>query len=179
MSKIKAVLDQETWVEIDVPDEFQSIINLLFTSDNLASENLNEIEDDISTSYNGVVTNNDVLPMADSSESTAEQQIMRSNSIEASLNNETSDRSKSPVDSTEPNKAHGRISSAHSNNTEKDHKKSTSQALYYKGVGYHMVNWLVNWIQLLFFSQVVAPLFLLFSFFSVLSVCLCGYGWNI
>ncbi|KAG4388007.1 hypothetical protein GLYMA_09G083800v4 [Glycine max] len=140
MSKIKAVLDQETWVEIDVPDEFQSIINLLFTSDNLASENLNEIEDDISTSYNGVVTNNDVLPMADSSESTAEQQIMRSNSIEASLNNETSDRSKSPVDSTEPNKAHGRISSAHSNNTEKDHKKSTSQALYYKGVGYHMVN---------------------------------------
>lgn len=78
--------------------------------------------------------------MADSSESTAEQQIMRSNSIEASLNNETSDRSKSPVDSTEPNKAHGRISSAHSNNTEKDHKKSTSQALYYKGVGYHMVN---------------------------------------
>ncbi|KAL2998112.1 hypothetical protein AAZX31_09G079300 [Glycine max] len=139
-SRIKAVLDQETWVEIDVPDEFQSIINLLFTSDNLASENLNEIEDDISTSYNGVVTNNDVLPMADSSESTAEQQIMRSNSIEASLNNETSDRSKSPVDSTEPNKAHGRISSAHSNNTEKDHKKSTSQALYYKGVGYHMVN---------------------------------------
>ncbi|KAL2971218.1 hypothetical protein AAZX31_15G182900 [Glycine max] len=140
MSKIKAVLDQETWVEIDVPDEFQSIISLLFTSDNLTSENLNETEDDISTSYNCVVTNNDVLPMADSSESTAEQQIMQSNSIESSMNNETPDRSKSPVDSTEPNKAHGRISSAHSNNTEKDHKKSTSQALYYKGVGYHMVN---------------------------------------
>ncbi|KAL5158751.1 Vacuolar protein sorting-associated protein 54, chloroplastic [Glycine soja] len=139
MSKIKAVLDQETWVEIDVPDEFQSIISLLFTSDNLTSENLNETEDDISTSYNCVVTNNDVLPMADSSESTAEQQIMQSNSIESSMNNETPDRSKSPVDSTEPNKAHGRISSAHSNNTEKDHKKSTSQALYYKGVGYHMM----------------------------------------
>lgn len=139
MSKIKAVLDQETWVEIDVPDEFQSIINLLFTSDHLTSEH--DTEDDISTSYNGVVTNNDVLPIADSAESSAEQQITRANSIEASMNSETSDRSKSPVDSTESNKAHGRISSAHSNNTEKDHKKSASQALYYKGVGYHMVNW--------------------------------------
>lgn len=140
MSKIKAVLDQETWMEIDVPDEFQSIINLLFTSDNLTSENLNDAEDDISTSYNGVVTNNDVLPMADSSQSSAEPQISRSNSIEASMNSETSDGSKPLVDSVEPNKVHGRISSTHGNNTEKDLKKSNSQALYYKGVGYHMVN---------------------------------------
>ncbi|RDX85864.1 Vacuolar protein sorting-associated protein 54, chloroplastic, partial [Mucuna pruriens] len=139
MSKIKAVLDQETWVEMDVPDEFQSIINLLFTSDNLTSENLNDTEDDISTSYNGVATNNDILPMADSARSSAEMQIMRANSIEASMDSETSDRSKSPVDSMEPNNAHGRISSAHSNNNEKDHKKSASQALYYKGVGYHMM----------------------------------------
>lgn len=143
MSKIKAVLDQETWMEIDVPDEFQSIINLLFISDNLTSENLNDAEDDISTSYNGVVTNNDVLPMADSSQSSAEQQISQSNSIEASMNSETSDGSKPLVDSVEPNKVHGRISSTHGNNTEKDLKKSNSQALYYKGVGYHMVNWLV------------------------------------
>ncbi|KAK7411728.1 hypothetical protein VNO78_03165 [Psophocarpus tetragonolobus] len=139
MSKIKAVLDQETWVEIDVPDEFQSIINLLFTSDNLTSENLNDTNDDIATSYNGVVTNNDVLSMADSAQSSAEQQIPLANSVE-SINSETSDRSKSPVQSVEPNKAHGSISSAHSNTTEKDNKKSVSQALYYKDVGYHMVN---------------------------------------
>nr|KYP37688.1 Vacuolar protein sorting-associated protein 54 [Cajanus cajan] len=107
MSKIKAVLDQETWVEIDVPDEFQSIINMLFTSEALTSENLNGTEDDISTGYNGVVTNNDVMPTADSAQSNAEQQITRTNSIEASMNN---------------------------------HKKSASQALYYKGVSYHMVN---------------------------------------
>lgn len=140
MSKIKAVLDQETWVEIDVPDEFQSIINMLFTSDNLTSENFNDTEDDNATSYNGVVTNDDSMPMANSAQSSAEHQIMRANSIEASMNNETSDRSKSLDDSMEPNKGHGRITSAHGNNTEKDHKKSASQALNYKGVGYHMVN---------------------------------------
>ncbi|CAJ1975661.1 unnamed protein product [Sphenostylis stenocarpa] len=134
MSKIKAVLDQETWVEIDVPDEFQFIINMLFTSDNLASENFNDTEDDNSTSYNGVVTNNDSMQMADNAQSSAEQEIMMANSIE------TSDKSKSQDDSMEPNKGHGGITSAHSNNTEKEHKKSASQALYYKGVGYHMVN---------------------------------------
>ncbi|XP_027339652.1 vacuolar protein sorting-associated protein 54, chloroplastic isoform X1 [Abrus precatorius] len=140
MAKIKAVLDQETWVEIDVPEEFQSIINLLFTSDALTSENLNDTEDDNSTAYNGVMTNHDGLPMAEGAESGAEQKIERTNSMESSTNSAASDRSKPPVDSMEPNKAHSRITSSQSNNTEKDHKKTASQALYYKGVGYHMVN---------------------------------------
>ncbi|KAH7837676.1 hypothetical protein Vadar_016584 [Vaccinium darrowii] len=33
MAHIKAVLDQETWVEVDVPDEFQAILNSLFCFD--------------------------------------------------------------------------------------------------------------------------------------------------
>ncbi|CAN1226101.1 Vacuolar protein sorting-associated protein 54, chloroplastic [Linum grandiflorum] len=33
MTKMKAVLDQETWVEVDVPDEFQGIITSLFSSE--------------------------------------------------------------------------------------------------------------------------------------------------
>ncbi|CAI0393656.1 unnamed protein product [Linum tenue] len=35
MTKIKAVLDQETWVEVDVPDEFQGIITSVFSSETL------------------------------------------------------------------------------------------------------------------------------------------------
>lgn len=146
MAKIKAVLDQETWVEIDVPDEFQSIINMLFSSDALTSGNLNGSEEDNSNSYNDMVTNNDVMPMADTGQSNAEQQVEQTNSIEASMKNAALDRSKPLVDSMEPNRGHSKISSAQSNNTEKDHKKSASQALFYKGVGYHMVNWLVIWI---------------------------------
>ncbi|OIV97295.1 hypothetical protein TanjilG_07047 [Lupinus angustifolius] len=130
MSKIKAVLDQETWVEIDVPDEFQAIINLLFSNDALTSENFNGSEDDNSTSYN-------VQPIAYTGQSNDEQ----NNSIEASISNAASDRSKPLDESMERNRAHSRIPSAQSNHTDtKDNKKSVSQALLYKGVGYHMVN---------------------------------------
>lgn len=30
MAKLKAILDQENWAEIDVPDEFQTIVTSLF-----------------------------------------------------------------------------------------------------------------------------------------------------
>ena len=50
MTKIRAVLDQETWVEVDVPDEFQAIVSSLFFSEVLISENPDDAEG--STSYN-------------------------------------------------------------------------------------------------------------------------------
>lgn len=124
MSKIKAVLDQETWVEIDVPDEFQSIINMLFSSDALSSENLNGVEEDNSTGYHDMATNNDAQPMADTGLSSAEQHVEQADSME---------------ESKKSHRGHSKL--VGSNSTEKDHKKSASQALFYKGVGYHMVNW--------------------------------------
>ncbi|KAI5440958.1 Vacuolar protein sorting-associated protein 54 [Lathyrus oleraceus] len=123
MSKIKAVLDQETWVEIDVPDEFQSIINMLFSSDALSSENLNGVEEDNSVGYHDMPTNNDARPMADTGLSSAEQHVEQADSTE---------------ESKKPHKGHSKLVGSIS--TEKDHKKSASQALFYKGVGYHMVN---------------------------------------
>ncbi|POO03006.1 Vacuolar protein sorting-associated protein [Trema orientale] len=45
MTKIKAVLDQETWVEVDVPDEFQAILSSLFFSEALLSENLDDAQE--------------------------------------------------------------------------------------------------------------------------------------
>lgn len=134
MAKIKAVLDQETWVESDVPDEFQSIIKMLFSSDGLPSENLNGTEENNSISYN-TVTNNEALPSAESGQSNAEQHVERTDSVETSI---------------KPNSGHSKTESAHSNSTEKDQKKSASHALLYNGVGYHMVNWLVIWIQFFF-----------------------------
>jgi hypothetical protein len=43
MTKIKAVLDQETWVAVDVPEEFQAIINSL--SSTSSTENRIEIDE--------------------------------------------------------------------------------------------------------------------------------------
>lgn len=147
MAKIKAVLDQETWVEIDVPDEFQSIVNVLFSSDALTSENVDNAEGGNSTSYDDVVTNNNVQPMADSGQSNDEQQVEQTNSTGASANDAALDRSRTQTDAVERNRTHRRSLSAHSNNTDmKDNKKSASMTLFYKGVNYHMVNWLVIFI---------------------------------
>nr|KAJ0207688.1 hypothetical protein LSAT_V11C500254500 [Lactuca sativa] len=35
MTKLKAMLDQETWVEVDVPNEFQGIVDSLFSLESL------------------------------------------------------------------------------------------------------------------------------------------------
>ncbi|THF98578.1 hypothetical protein TEA_003790 [Camellia sinensis var. sinensis] len=45
MAKIKAVLDQETWVEVDVPDEFQAIVTSLFCSEPLTAEHTDDGQD--------------------------------------------------------------------------------------------------------------------------------------
>lgn len=122
-SKIMAVLDQETWVEIDVPDEFQSIINTLFPLDALSSGDPDGVEEDNSNSYHDLATNNDARPMADTGQSNAEQNVEQTDSTD---------------ESKKPNRGHSK--SLESISTEKDQKKSASQPLFYKGVGYHMVN---------------------------------------
>lgn len=151
MAKIKAVLDQETWVEIDVPEEFQSIVNVLFASDALTSEDLDHAEGDNSANYDDAVTNNDVLPMAVTGELNAEQQVEQTNSVEVSADNAA----------VEKNRAQNRNLSAQSNNTDmKDHKKSASLTLFYNGVNYHMVNWLV-FLIFLFLLALLSVSFLL------------------
>ena len=35
MTKLKGMLDQETWVEVDVPNEFQGIVDSLFSLESL------------------------------------------------------------------------------------------------------------------------------------------------
>lgn len=122
-SKIVAVLDQETWVEIDVPDEFQSIVNTLFPLDALSSGDPNGVEEDNSNSYHDLATTNDARPMADTGQSNAEQNVEQTDSTD---------------ESKKPNRGHSK--SLESISTEKDQKKSASQPLFYKGVGYHMVN---------------------------------------
>ncbi|XP_028088798.1 vacuolar protein sorting-associated protein 54, chloroplastic-like isoform X1 [Camellia sinensis] len=50
MAKIKAVLDQETWVEVDVPDEFQAIVTSLFCSEPLTAEHTDDGQDNTARS---------------------------------------------------------------------------------------------------------------------------------
>ncbi|KAM0995236.1 hypothetical protein ACFX19_010789 [Malus domestica] len=138
MAKIKAVLDQETWVEVDVPDEFQIIVTSLFSSESLVSENLDTVQDNTETSYNEVATSSNSSHAAETGSSVAEQKSKGADSSETSADVTAKETPKS--DATEKNKADVANSVAQNNHSNKERGKSTSQSLFYKGVGFHMVN---------------------------------------
>ncbi|KAM1526361.1 hypothetical protein ACFX15_010289 [Malus domestica] len=137
MAKIKAVLDQETWVEVDVPDEFQIIVTSLFSSESLVSENLDAVQDNTETSYNEVATSSNSSHAAETGSSVAEQQSKGADSSETSADVTAKETPKS--DGTEKNKADVANSVAQNNHSNKERGKSTSQSLFYKGVGFHMM----------------------------------------
>ncbi|GFS38256.1 similar to VPS54 [Actinidia rufa] len=58
LAKIKAVLDQETWVEVDVPDVYQAILTSLFCSEPLTTGNVNDGQDNTGQ----VISLSEVLP---------------------------------------------------------------------------------------------------------------------
>ncbi|KAK9097515.1 hypothetical protein Sjap_023012 [Stephania japonica] len=62
MEKLKALLDQETWVAVDVPYEFQAIVNSLVSSEN---GNLVDASSNGSASYSEVVSVNGDLAVVD------------------------------------------------------------------------------------------------------------------
>ncbi|KAL3612719.1 hypothetical protein D5086_003739 [Populus alba] len=141
MTKIKAVLDQETWVEVDVPDEFQAIVASLFYSEPLISEALNDTQGEMTTSYGEVGTSNDGSLVIDNEAQNVAQKLVRMNSTEVSLQNSVQKKSTSSTEPTESNKVMTATSSAQRNNHKvKERGKSTSQTLSCGGVGYHMVN---------------------------------------
>lgn len=132
MAKIKAVLDQETWVEVDVPDEFQAILDSLFDLEPLE----NGKTDDLQT---GAFVNKDSTTSGAAGPVVPQQELRQSDSADLS---DVAGPAKSPPmpGILEKNKAD--ISSS------KDRGKLTTQSIVFKGVGYHMVNWLV--ISILF-----------------------------
>jgi vacuolar protein sorting-associated protein 54 len=150
MTKIRAVLDQEMWVEVDVPDEFQAIVASLFYSESVG---LNDTQGDATTRYGEVGTGNDGSLVIDAEAQNAEQELVQMNSTDISLENSVQKKSTPSTEATESNKVIAATSSAQSNNHNvKERGKSTSQTLSCGGVGYHMVNWLVFLFYLFFFS---------------------------
>ncbi|KAL5805613.1 hypothetical protein ACOSQ4_028346 [Xanthoceras sorbifolium] len=139
MTKIKAVLDQETWVEVDVPNEFQAIVMSLFSSEALVSGSTDNVQGNMTT-YSEVVTSNDSTIIAPSGLQNSHHQIERTDSSEVISSNSAQVNSPS-AEANEKNKVDATSSSVQTNSSNmKDRGKSTSQTLSYDGVGYHMVN---------------------------------------
>ncbi|EOA15956.1 hypothetical protein CARUB_v10004052mg [Capsella rubella] len=133
MTKLRAVLDQETWDEIDVPEEFQSIISSLFASQELISGKVDNA--DLNTYHNNPLPLNGSLTSGNGNQNSE----LRNDKSESSEVPAVSDvQMKSPVspESLESSKA-GVSSVPNNQSNHKTHRKSN---LFYQGVDYHMVN---------------------------------------
>lgn len=140
MTKIKAVLDQETWVEVDIPDEFQAIVTSLVCSEAVVTGSTDDVQGNLMTNDNEVATSNNSTLKAQSGQESAQQQIDRTDSSEILEQNMAQIQPTSSTEGNERNKADASSSSVQSNNNNIERGKSTSQTLIYGGVGYHMVN---------------------------------------
>ncbi|WCJ24438.1 Vacuolar protein sorting-associated protein 54 chloroplastic [Euphorbia peplus] len=134
MTKIKAVLDQETWVEIDVPDEFQAIVNSL-SCERSISRDVGDGQVNMVNSY-GEVASGDGSVVGGTEAHSSQEQLESMDSGEVSLQNAV--KSASTAEAKENNKGNVKISSTNANT--KEHGKPLSQTLICGGVGYHMVN---------------------------------------
>ncbi|CAN6242546.1 unnamed protein product [Urochloa humidicola] len=113
MAKIKAVLDQETWVAVDVPEEFQAIV--LSLSSTYSSVNGMDMP---STEDNSKFSDPTNQELAYSAESGADNGKL------------TSAVGESKVESTSPQ----------TENNVTGNQRSALQTIVHGGVGYHMVN---------------------------------------
>ncbi|XP_024964036.1 vacuolar protein sorting-associated protein 54, chloroplastic-like isoform X1 [Cynara cardunculus var. scolymus] len=123
MTKLKAVLDQEKWVEVDVPYEYRAIVISAFCSESLISGDLDNYSNGLAKGYDEVVHNNNASSaLIDDgvSLSSSQEQVMKLSSQHADVS-----------DSTE------QINGIKVKN---EHGKPSSHLLSFRGVGYHMVN---------------------------------------
>lgn len=140
MSKMRALLDQENWAEIDVPDEFQSIVNSLCSSESGISGESGGASDDTALTSNEVVSISDGPSVADAGPSNSSQHIEQPDTNGTYVdNNPNNDSSRSSVP-TENSNSDVSTSSHGNNASTKERGKSTLRMLYFRGVAYHMVN---------------------------------------
>ncbi|KAM3361692.1 vacuolar protein sorting-associated protein 54, chloroplastic isoform X1 [Capsicum galapagoense] len=117
MAKMRAILDQENWAEIDVPDEFQAIVTSLFCSESETRELADEVSADIAPSSPKMVLSIDGSPMTEARLPKISQNAEHTVSVP---------RSESTTQSDETNS--------------RERGRSSTRLLFFRGVGYHMVN---------------------------------------
>lgn len=144
MTKIRAILEQENWTEIDVPDEYQAIVTSLFGSESSITGPDNESADGLATRNSEVLLRNDGSLLEEAGQSALVQNDERTDSIGTSGDvaaHVSSSRLRGPVDNNHADPETSVAQSSDSNHKERG--RTSLRTLSYKGIGYHMVNWLV------------------------------------
>lgn len=122
MTKIKAVLDQETWVAVDVPEEFQAIVlSLSSTYSSVDGMEMPNTDDNSKFSDHRPTSQELAYSAENNADNGKVTSVTGENKVESTLQTE--------------NNVAGNL-------------KSTLQRIVHGGVGYHMVNWLVIYIYI-------------------------------
>ncbi|KAL8101332.1 hypothetical protein AgCh_033276 [Apium graveolens] len=135
MDKIKAVLDQETWVEIDVNDEFQAIASSLYFEEPVNDEDMDDTLNSPAGGENETVSSNTGSVITDGRVTISAQPIDRTFSTEVSPNISAQVNISPSTEPIESNRTHITLSAPNN---------SASRKISFRGVGYHMVNWITS-----------------------------------
>lgn len=147
MTKMRAILEQENWTEIDVPDEYQAIVTSLFSLESSTNGPKNESACDMATS------NSDASLVEEAKQSTLVQhtvqtEIGASGEVVGQVN---PSRSRGETINNNAEVEASVTQNNDSNVKDKERGRSSIRTLSYGGVGYHMVNWSVLMLTNLYF----------------------------
>ncbi|KAK4421009.1 Vacuolar protein sorting-associated protein 54, chloroplastic [Sesamum alatum] len=140
MTKMRALLDQENWAEIDVPDEFQNIVTSLCSSVSVTTGESDAASEDAALSSKEVIPSSDGSSIAHAGLSNSLHNIEHSDSngtVVDHIPNANSSRSSA---ATENSNADVSTSSQGNSASTKERGKPALRMLHFRGVGYHMVN---------------------------------------
>ncbi|KAL3522923.1 hypothetical protein ACH5RR_015757 [Cinchona calisaya] len=124
MMKMKAILEQENWTELDVPDEYQAIVTSLFCLEQ------DEPSVGTATSNSEMVLDSDGSRVVDSGLSNLVEHVDQIESVETSGDG---------IGQTKPADIDTSVAQS-SDANHRERGRSSCRTLSFKGVGYHMVN---------------------------------------
>ncbi|XP_047310439.1 vacuolar protein sorting-associated protein 54, chloroplastic-like isoform X2 [Impatiens glandulifera] len=135
MSKIRAVLDQEKWTEVEgIPHEFQVLASSLLSSEDI--EHTDDAEDNFTTSNGEVVTENGAPLRSDSGSLSSDQHSDQAESI--TVSSDGNPHVQSPPSRTTSGEI--RTNVGISLPQKSSNIVEQGKTLQFKGLGYHLVN---------------------------------------
>jgi vacuolar protein sorting-associated protein 54 len=158
MSKLAAVLEQETWVAVDAPDEFQAIVDSLTSTESNgiispseeASHGSADLLDRFSDAPESSIAEETPVPDSTRSQTngkiiTAEDMtdpgIRAGSSTTEGGENPTPNNINTAVSTPNPLPSETLLSDAVATKGKKGREKPSVKTLYVQGITYHCVNW--------------------------------------
>ncbi|XP_077221669.1 VPS54 [Tasmannia lanceolata] len=141
MTKIRAVLDQETWVAVEVPDEFQAIVDSLLSSEILVNGTQINGHGNRASDDTELVSKDDGSLMVDVGVPSGQQPLRVYDSVETSADHPLQIMPMPPAGENPENRSDALTSSVQNDDGNlNEHGRSNSKTLVCRGISYHMVN---------------------------------------